>query len=224
MTSFDQIPFDASEFVDNPEPRCPCVLLLDTSASMRGAPIDELNSGLSHFATELRNDELAAKRVEVAVISFGPVEVRSDFTSAEHFTPPVLTASGATPMGEAIESALDLTEKRKQVYRNQGISYYRPWVFLITDGAPTDDWKNAATRIRFGEEGKTFAFFAVGVQDANMDTLAKISVRQPLHLRGLEFVNLFTWLSNSMNSVSHSMPGEEVSLENPASPQGWATM
>jgi uncharacterized protein with von Willebrand factor type A (vWA) domain len=50
MTSFDQVPFDASEFVDNPEPRCPCLLLLDTSASMAGRRINELNAGLETFA------------------------------------------------------------------------------------------------------------------------------------------------------------------------------
>jgi uncharacterized protein YegL len=224
MTNFDQVPFDASEFVDNPEPRCPCVLILDTSASMQGRRIEELNSGLSHFAAELRGDGLAAKRVEVAIISFGPVQLESDFATAENFTPPALTASGATPMGEAINAALDLAEKRKQTYREQGISYYRPWVFMITDGAPTDDWAGAATRVRFGEEAKAFSFFAVGVEDANMEILGRISTRQPLRLRGVEFVSLFTWLSNSMSSVSHSMPNDEVPLQNPASPQGWATV
>src|SRR3954447_17315932 len=100
--SFEQVPFDASEFVDNPEPRCPCLLLLDVSGSMAGKPIDELNSGLKTLASQLMNDGLAAKRVEVAVMSFGPVHLQSDFTTAVNFSAPVLRAGGATPMGDAI--------------------------------------------------------------------------------------------------------------------------
>ncbi|MDT5028780.1 MAG: hypothetical protein QOE61_5206 [Micromonosporaceae bacterium] len=222
MTSFDQVPFDASEFVDNPEPRCPCLLLLDTSTSMGGRPIDELNAGLGTFASQLNSDGLAAKRVELAVLSFGPVHLESDFTTAENFTAPVLRANGATPMGEAINAGLDLVEKRKLLYREQGISYYRPWIFLITDGGPTDSWRNAAARVRAGEESKAFSFFAVGVEEADMNVLAQISKREPLRLRGLDFGGLFVWLSNSMSSVSQSQPGEEVPLVDPASPQGWA--
>lgn len=73
--------------MDNPEPRCPC-LLLDSSTSMAGQRIDELNAGLNTFASQLTSDGLAAKRVEVAVISFGPVRLQTDFTTAENFTPP----------------------------------------------------------------------------------------------------------------------------------------
>jgi uncharacterized protein YegL len=160
--------------------------------------------------------------VEVAVLSFGPVHVLSEFTTAENFTVPVLQASGVTPMGEAITTGLDLIEQRKKLYREQGISYYRPWVFLITDGQPTDDWREAAKRVRSGEDAKAFSFFAVGIEDANMDILAQIVARQPLRLRGLDFSSLFTWLSNSMSSVSRSQPGETVSLINPAAPEGWA--
>ncbi len=169
-------------------------------------------------------DGLAAKRVEVAVLSFGPVRLETDFTTAENFTAPVLRANGATPMVEAINTGLDLIEQRKQLYRQQGISYYRPWVFLITDGGPTDNWRDAAARVRSDEETKAFSFFAVGIEDAKMDVLAQISTRQPLRLRGLEFGSLFTWLSNSMSSVSRSQPGEEVPLLNPATPQGWAVV
>lgn len=99
MTGFDQVPFDVNEFVDNPEPRCPCLLLLDTSGSMQGAPISQLNDGLRIFAEQLLGDGLAAKRAEVAIVTFGPVQVVQEFTTAETWSPPSLTASGGTPMG-----------------------------------------------------------------------------------------------------------------------------
>ena len=104
---------------------------------MAGQPIHELNSGLQLFASQLLSDGLAAKRVEVAVVSFGPVRLQSDFTTAATFNPPTLRSEGNTPMGEAINLGLDLVEQRKQTYKSQGISYYRPWIFLITDGEPT---------------------------------------------------------------------------------------
>ncbi len=62
---------DQAEFADNPEPRCPVVLLLDTSGSMQGAPVQELNGGLRAFSDALKSDRLASLRVEVAVITFG---------------------------------------------------------------------------------------------------------------------------------------------------------
>src|SRR5882762_161791 len=104
----DPSPFAAAEFVDNPEPRCPCILLVDTSGSMGGEPIRELNSGLMTFKDELVADALAAKRVEVAVIGFGPVQVVSDFLTPDTFTPPTLQANGDTPMGAAIVQALEM--------------------------------------------------------------------------------------------------------------------
>jgi len=109
-----QVPFgENTEFADNPEPRCPCVLLLDTSGSMRGQPVNELNQGIRVFKDELMADEMAAKRVEVAIISFGPVKTVTDFQTADVFEPPLLAAQGDTPIGAAIEAGLDLLEQRK---------------------------------------------------------------------------------------------------------------
>src|SRR5262245_28116037 len=100
----DQVPysnesnFAAAEFADNPEPRCPCLLLLDNSGSMAGRPISELNAGLTLFKEELIGDALAAKRVEVGIVSFGPVSVINDFQTADVFQAPVLSPHGDTPM------------------------------------------------------------------------------------------------------------------------------
>lgn len=221
--NFDQVPFGGtSDFVDNPEPRCPCVLVLDISYSMHGQPIAELNDGLKTFRQELDSDDLALKRVEIAQVLFGPVQ-SNDFEGAASWQPPHLTAQGDTPMGQAIDKALDLVRTRKDEYRRNGISYFRPWIFLITDGAPTDTWQSAAQRVHQGEANKEFSFFAVGVQGADMSTLKQISPpeRAPLALRGLAFRELFRWLSESMKSVSRSQPGDAVTI--PA-PTGWAVI
>lgn len=217
----EQISFETNDFASNPEPRCPCVLLLDVSGSMGGRPLDELNAGLTVFKDELTADALAMKRVEVAVVTFGPVKVEMPFTSAAMFYPPALQAQADTPMGAAISQALTLVRDRKQEYKANGISYYRPWVFLITDGAPTDSWQAAAAAVREGEASKQFAFFAIGVQGADMTTLRQISTREPLSLQGLKFRELFSWLSSSLRSVSRSTPGADVALE---APQGWASV
>ena len=219
---FDEIylKFELVEFAQNPEPRCPCILLLDTSSSMSGEPIEQLNKGLQEFKKQLMNDELAAKRVEVSVISFdSSVEVHNDFQTINSFNVPTLRPGGYTSMGKGIEVAINILKKRKKDYKDNGISYYRPWIFLITDGSPTDSIDNAILKDHNGESKKEFAFFAVGVEGADIHTLNRISDREALTLKGLNFTALFQWLSNSMCSVSRSTLDTEVVLE---SPKGWA--
>ena len=122
------------------------------------------------------------------------------------------TASG-------INKALDLLQARKREYKDNGIAYYRPWVFLITDGAPYGEeayaLTQAAQRVKEEETNKRVAFFAVGVEGADMNQLQTMSVRSPIKLKKLNFREMFVWLSGSMQRVSHSKPDEQVPLTPP---------
>ncbi len=213
------------EFAENPEPRCPCVLLLDTSGSMQGTPIEALNQGLQTFKEELIKNSLAARRVEVAIVTFdSQVNIIQDFVTADQFNPPILTAQGLTTMGSGIHRALDMIQDRKAQYRANGVAYYRPWVFMITDGEPQGEFEDvidqATRRVQADEASKRVAFFTVGVENANMNRLGQIAVRSPLKLTGLNFVEMFVWLSASMSAVSHSKVDEQVALP----PIGWGSV
>lgn len=208
------------EFVDNPENRCPVILLVDTSRSMTGSPLLELERGLAVFKSEVAKDAQASLSVEVAIITFGrSVSLAQHFTTVDEFVPPSLQADGLTPIGEAIEKGLELLEQRKATYREQGVQYYRPWIFLITDGAPTDQWQPAAERLHQAEQENKLLFFAVGVEGADFDTLRQIAPphRPPVLLNGLDFSSLFVWLSNSMRRVSQNRVGDVIALP----PVGW---
>jgi uncharacterized protein YegL len=216
---------EAVEFAENPEPRCACVLLLDTSGSMQGEAINALNQGLLTFKQGLMKDPLASRRVEVAIITFdSEVKVVQDFVTADQFEPPKLTAQGQTFMGGGINKALDLIQSRKATYRQNGVAYYRPWAFMITDGEPQGEPDHivlqASQRLKSEEAGKKVAFFAVGVEAANMEKLRELVVRTPVKLIGLNFVEMFVWLSKSMEAVSQSRTDEQVALP----PPGWGSV
>ena len=206
---------DLVEFLENPEPRCPVALVLDTSKSMAGAPIAELNDGIAAFRAEIASDDVAALRIEVALITFGgAIAVPQAFATIDRFDPAPLTAAGKTPLGGALEVALDLIDRRKDAYRRHGVPYYRPWLFLISDGAPTDGdrWHLMAARIRQAEADRKLRFLAVGVEGADFALLGRLatSARPPIRLKRLAFRPLFEWLSMSVRCVSTRVVGGEV--------------
>jgi uncharacterized protein YegL len=204
-------------FANNPAPRCPVVLVLDTSASMDGDPIRQLNDGVGHFIGQIQKDEIANFSVELACITFGSVpEVILPFTNVSEIqAAPRLAASGNTAMGAAITLGLQLLEERKAMFKRTGIPYYQPWMVLMTDGSPTDSVQEATRRVLLLSGDRKLAFFGIGVGDSvNIGILNGICPpnRPPRLLKGLDFRGFFEWLSRSVSTVSRSAPGQQVNL------------
>lgn len=205
------------DLVNNPTARVPVCLCLDVSGSMSGEKISELNQGINLFYNAIKDDEVALYSAEISIVTFGTTAscVR-DFSSLElQPNAPHLVAWGPTPMGEAVNLAIDLLEKRKNEYKEKGVDYYQPWLVLMTDGEPTDNISEAVSKVVNLVNNKKLTVFPIGIgRDANMTTLASFSPnRAPLRLQGLKFKEFFAWLSQSVSRVSQSTPGETIKLD-----------
>ena len=216
---------ETNDLIDNPSPRCACMLVLDVSHSMEGQKIAELNEGVRQFIHEVKKDDFAKYSVELGVITFGgDVDTIIDFGPLEQITWEDLSVNGNTPMGKAVNAAIDSLEKRKQEYRESGNSYYQPWLVLMTDGAPTDVYQEAAEKLQQQALEKKIVVFGIGIgSDCDLDVLAEFCPenRPPAKLDRLKFKNFFEWLSQSMSMVSQSTPGTETNLP---SIDGWGSV
>lgn len=220
---------------DNPDPRVACVLLVDTSSSMSGAPIRELNSGYEKFRGYLTDDELASHRAEVAVVEFNSsAHVAVPMQEGRTLPPYIFSPSGSTSMGAAIDKALNLIDARKAEYQAGGVEYYRPWIVVFSDGNPTDTdvFEQAVKRLTEVQNRNGVTVFPIGIgQHADMDALGSLSTqRGALRLAGVNFSAFFEWLSRSMSAISDSQ-AMGASDDSPAMTEqvqlpdvgGWAT-
>ena len=201
------------------EPHVACVLLLDTSGSMHGQSINSLNKAVNDFKAQTELDELAQKRVDISIIEFNSeVNVVQDFVPLPRMEPVRLEANGMTSMGRAIDMAIDKVKERMRFYAGMGTPNFPGHIFMITDGAPTDDITAARDRLRQEqEEKKKIKFFAIGVPGYDKDTLKSLTKRC-IELENSNFEGIFNWISKSMVQVSVSKVGQNPQL--PDLPQG----
>jgi len=189
--------------------------------------INLLNEGLVAFHEALNADSIALSRVQICVINAGgptlKPELIMDWTDATDFRPFKLVANNATPLGAATNLALEVIESQKITLRQYGISYTRPWLFMLTDGEPTDSliWDSASDAARKAEAAGKLEIFPIGIGAGTHSELAKVSIRPPIQMDEVEFQNLFIWLSASLSQMSRSVPGESVELP-PTDP--WASV
>lgn len=197
-------------------------LVVDISLSMMGRPIEELNNGLKSFGQALQEDLLALGRADITIISFSStVQTELEFKPATEYLAPHLSISGLTVLNEAIDTALDALEIRKKVYKEYGIDYYRPWLFVLTDGKASDNEKEISTKTKLRDyinRGKV-TFFPMGIgEGADINKLRdyypeNAASKPVLSADKDNFKEAFVWLSNSLIELMQSArTGTEIVL------------
>ncbi|QGG46491.1 vWA domain-containing protein [Heliorestis convoluta] len=191
--------------------RLPVYLLLDTSGSMYGQPIEALRQGVKYLISSLKKEPQAIETAYLSVITFSSTAKQVvPLTDLQSFREPQLDANGTTALGEALkilDRCLD-TEVKKSTATQKGD--YKPLVFILTDGVPTDSWEGPANVMK-QKAGKLANIIAVGCgPDVDLTTLKKIT-EIVLHMESYQpddFNQFFRWVSASVSMASQKFTAD----------------
>lgn len=186
--------------------RLPVYLLLDCSGSMSGEPIQAVQQCIKSLLSELRGDPMALETAFLSIITFdSSAHTLLPLTELTQVQAPVIQAGGATSLGAALKllsSSMD-QDVRKSTADQKGD--WKPMVFLMTDGMPTDDWENAAETIKQKKPANIIACAAGPGSDENLlkkitEIVVKLETLQPEALAAF-----FKWVSDSIKVTSQSV-------------------
>ena len=183
--------------------RLPVYLLLDTSGSMYGEPIEAVKNGVQVIVSTLRQDPYALETAYLSVITFNSsAQQVVPLTELSNFQQPAIDAGGCTALGEALTLLAQKvdTEITKTTAEVKGD--WKPLVFIMTDGEPTDNLDKGLDEFRKRKFGTVVAC-AAG-QGANTNTLKKIteSVVQLDTADSATIKAFFKWVSASVSAGS----------------------
>ena len=201
------IPDDIQVSVGQGERRLPVYLLLDTSGSMTGAPIEAVRRGLEQFKIEVQGDTFALETVSIGIITFGgrgAEFITRGLIPFDQFSPPQIDATGQTPLGQALWLLSESLDKDlRRPVRGGPKGDWRPLVFILTDGEPTDDWKDAREKIRQRESAKVCKVITVGCGPYfNQQKLSEIAIGDTFNMDNddASFHKFFEWVSTMVKS------------------------
>ena len=215
---------DEEDLVINPTTRVPMVFCLDTSGSMSGKKIEELNKALDAFYKVLLEDRTAKYAADACVVTFdSDVRIARPFENVSHNNVPRIgNPSGVTKLGEGVAKALDCLAARKQEYKDNGIEYYQPWLILMTDGKPVQSdpsiIESAAKKCVEMESGRKLTVIPIyfggsAEQDEALSVMNRFTELQSARSFDPEILpELFRWISMSATTISNSGTGDEPQI------------
>lgn len=186
--------------------RLPVYLLLDTSGSMYGEPIEAVKNGVQTLVSSLRQDPYALETAYLSVITFeSSAQQITPLTELSAFQQPNLSAGGCTAMGEALALLAQKVDTEVTKTTNDQKGDWRPLVFILTDGEPTDDLNKGLAEFKKRKFGMVVAC-AAGM-GANTNTLKQITenVVSLDTADGESIKQYFKWVSASISTSSKSV-------------------
>ena len=193
--------------------RLPVYLLLDTSGSMAGEPIEAVKNGVQKMLHSLRQNPQAIETAYVSIITFDSVAKQIiPLTDLASFQMVDIKASGTTAMGDALRLLADKlnTEVTKTTLEQKGD--WKPMVFIMTDGIPTDDWQAGFNSLKQSNKGIIVGCAAgQGADDRILQQIADSVVRLD-NADADSIAKFFQWVTASISTTSTKVEESGIDL------------
>ena len=186
--------------------RLPVYLLLDTSGSMYGEPIEAVKNGVQVLLSTLRQDPYALETACLSIITFNS-NARQDtpLTELASFQQPELTAGGGTALGGALSLVARRADQEVTKTTMEKKGDWKPLVFIMTDGEPTDDLSRGIADFKKQKWGMVVACAAgAGANAANLRQITENVVQ--LDTATSDTIKaFFKWVSASVSAGSQKV-------------------
>lgn len=186
--------------------RLPVYLLLDTSGSMNGEPIEAVKNGVQVLVSTLRQDPYALETAYLSVITFdSSAKQLVPLTELGSFQQPLIQATGTTALGEALTLLAQRIEAEVSKTTPEQKGDWKPLVFVMTDGAPTDDWQKGVNDLKKTKTGLIVACAAGSSVDTKILKQITEIVVQLDTADSATIKAFFKWVSASVSSGSQKV-------------------
>ena len=216
MDYMESIRVEMQDFIDNTANRVPICIVVDTSFSMYiDNRIGHVNTGIANFIKNSAEDEYAVDSLDLCIIAFSGDDavVVHPFTNVsklnDNFAP--LTANGQTPLGKAVELGLSQIDEVLKQYSAQGITVFKPWLIIMSDGEATDDVRKIARTVREQQENRRIKVKCIDMGNGEgRGDLDKFTLDGEVDtIQSFQIEDFFMMLSRSAVALSTSTPGED---------------
>ncbi len=186
--------------------RLPVYLLLDTSSSMAGEAIEAVKTGLQTLVTALRQDPYALETAYLSVITFDTTAKQvCPLTEFAKFQTPTIQASGSTSLGAGLTLLAKSIEDEVAKSTPEQKGDWKPLVFLMTDGEPTDTWQHGLARLQKVRTGMIVACAAGPNADTSVLKQITEVVVQLDTADSSTITAFFKWVSSSVSTGSQKI-------------------
>lgn len=187
--------------------KLPVYLVLDTSGSMSGEPIQAVENGMQMLVSALRQDPQALESAYLSVITFdSSAKQVVPLTDLASFQMPALSASGTTELGAALALVNNCAKNEVRKSSPEKKGDWRPLVFLMTDGSPTDNWQTGLAEFSSSRWGMVICCAAgQGVDTAVLKQISPECVVQMDTADSKTLAAFFKWVSASVSASSKSV-------------------